>query len=271
MTGSGRGPAGEQRPAASGGFTLIELIVVISIIILVVTIVVPTVGSLLTSGGAAQTHNIFAAQLMAARALAISEGTHAAVHQQVSAPEQFRSDHVFFTAVMWVDPSVDRGAQSPAAFSLAPGYKPQRLPRPMAFGEVSYAYASDSGQGPHFSEPQSNSPAHISDFIRSFTWVTIVFSPRGDVVTEVDPTDLGVYFDAQDELFHYETTGPGDDGRALWDSRFVDITLFPGATAVTQFDVAEFAALRSGWGPYLDERGQFLPINVYTGRLLDQQ
>ena len=56
---------------------MVELIVVIGVIVLLASISLPSIATLFTSGSEAQAYNLFQAQLAAARALAVREGTSA--------------------------------------------------------------------------------------------------------------------------------------------------------------------------------------------------
>ncbi|RKY25443.1 MAG: hypothetical protein DRP83_06200, partial [Planctomycetota bacterium] len=96
-----------------------------------------------------------------------------------------------------------------------------------------------------------------------FTTFTIVFSPSGQVVTRV--AGGNVVF-APGGLFTPAAT-------AVWDLNTANAAASStGATAITMFDYRELN-LRSAAERiiYLNESGQFLPINVYTGQLFPRE
>ncbi len=246
-----------NRPRARRGFTLIELLVVMVIIALVTSSVLPSVIKIFTAGADAQAANLLAAQLAAARALAITEGTHAGVHVQKADPDATGMTDAWFSAVMLYDKTTSQ-------FALAPGFTPRRLPGSIVFGEFSPTHVN-SATGDYIEVSGNNVE-------RMFTNLTVVFSPTGSVVKQAmgqpvtfrfDPTD------GNDAIFGGGVPTP----RPLWDpdiANWPSNTGEPAATAVILFDYSEFRKLAdndNARSSFLKVRGQLFPINVYTGQL----
>ena len=63
---------GCSRTGGRAAFTLLELAVTITVIILVASLALPTITHMMTAGADEQAHNLVTAQLMAARAHAIT-------------------------------------------------------------------------------------------------------------------------------------------------------------------------------------------------------
>ena len=235
------------------GFTLIEMIVVIGIIVLVAGISLPSISALMTAGSDAQAHNVLAGQLVAARSVAMQRGTHAGVHVGMAA-ESTGLTNACYTAVVWDNPDP---AVPGNDFTLAPGYSPQRISGTMAFGEIRSDFIDSEVDGGKY---------HDLDSLENwtdFTTFTIVFSPRGQVVKQINK--LPITFDASSPLF----TDTGTDETRIWDPPLEE----DGATAVTLFDYAVLNAISIPLkrAELLDSSGQLLPVNIYTGELFPRQ
>ncbi len=225
-----------SRPA----FTLVELIVTISIIALLAATALPTISGLFNAGADKQAYNIIAAQITAARALAIVEGTYAGVHVQIADRDEL--ENICYAAVVIYDDST-----SVNAFVLADGFTPQRMPGNIAFGELRSPFVDVDAY-------QNLNDGDLADF----TTFTIVFSPAGQVVKNVNGNLVAF---VEDNLFKLGAIGSIDP--QLW----YDPDAEAGATAITLFDYKTLKVLSPGGrADYLDENGQFLVLNLYTGQ-----
>jgi len=229
-------------------FTLIELIVTISIITLVASIAAPSVMGIFSAGADAQAYNLLAAQLRAARALAIENSTYAGVHVQMA--DRSGLEDTCWSAVVIHDPSNSGNTSTIFYFVPATGFEPQRVPGSLAFGKLTDAFVTDTGSTGYYED--------IEDVdINDFTTFTIVFSPAGRV-----DTDLTVAYDAGEAIFD------PNESAYLWD----DPPDANGVWVVTMFDYMQFNARdAAGRADYLDETGQFLPVNRYTGQLFERR
>jgi len=231
-------------------FTLIELIVTISIITLVASIAAPSVMGIFGAGADAQAYNLLAAQLRAARALAIENSTYAGVHVQMA--DRSGLEDTCWSAVVIHDPSNSGNTSTIFYFVPATGFEPQRVPGSLAFGKLTDAFVTDTGSVGYYED--------IGDaVVAEFTTLTIVFSPAGRV-----NTDLAVAYDAGERVFDDDP----NNAAYLWD----DPPDANGVWAVTMFDYVQFIARDDvGRAAYLDETGQFLPVNRYTGQLFERR
>jgi len=236
-----------RRPAA-GGFTLAELLVVVGIIAIVASVALPSIATIFNAGADAQAFNLLSAQLSVARAEAVQGGTFAGVHVQLADPDLDRNEGLedaSFCAVMVYDGT---------DFSLHDDYESHRIPGNIAFGELKSDFVDGSGDYQGFVDE-----AAVSDF----TTFTIVFSPAGAAVKRVEGGDVifdsgGLFAGGDQGLWDWDLTG-GASGEAA-------------ATAVTMFEYTEFIARDAGGkADYLNEGGQFLPLNVYTGQLFPRE
>lgn len=133
-------------------------------------------------------------------------------------------------------------------FTLADGYAPTRVPGTMAFGKLTDYYVTGGNY-------QNLTDANLRDF----TSLTIIFSPRGEVVSKIYNKFLAP-FSSGDPLFSGTTK--------VWDLPDYE----DGVSAVTMFDYGKLSAMNnSARATYLNEYGQFLPVNTYTGRLFPRK
>ena len=240
-------PAARRR-----GFTLIELLVVLGMLSIILTLTLPSVMAIFNAGQDAQAYNLLSAQLMVARALAIQQSTFAGVHVQLADPNaQPELEDVCFSAVVFLR-DVDPGANVNMKWQLADGYRPIRLPGDMAFGKLTDAFVTDEEYD-------------LDPNLDAFICFTIVFSPNGAAVR------YNVDFDPNDPLFRVDD----DSYTQLWDHELAnDENGQVSVTAVTMFNYFELRNRSSIGGDrvdYLNQNGQFLPVNVYTGMLLPRR
>ena len=136
--------AGSPRRA---GFTLVEMLVVITVIVLAMGIALPTVVELVTSGAQEQAYNVLAAQLASARALAIRDATYAGVHVQPAdqrrvADGELPANTMYASVVRY-----RRDYENPkdSYFDIPDGFDPTPLPGQTAFGEISDDFVTPDG------------------------------------------------------------------------------------------------------------------------------
>ncbi len=235
-----------------GGFTLIEMLIVVSLIVLIATIALPSIVGMFAAGAEARAYNTLAAQVASARALAIKNATYALLHVQIGEGPDF--EDTCWSAVFEYRYDEDDGRHY---FVSLDGYRPRAFAGATAFGEISGTFVIDD-DGDGAADEYTN-----LDLDEDFTTFSIVFDPNGEVVTNVDGGRI--VFDPDDPLFD-----------ELWD---VARTEAPpeageyGVTAMTVFDYVEFINISDAddRADYLDEAGQFLPVNRYTGRLMERE
>ena len=274
------------------GFTLIELIVVVSIIGLLTVIALPTAVALLSSGSDAQAYNLLCGHLALARAIAVENGTFAGVHVQMADPvaDPNLADTCFI-AIVWIDPS-SLGDAYPK-FTLADRTRPKKIPGGIAFGgwnilhEPNYIWTDSltASEG-YFVEDPDGSDITVS--VKDFTTFTIIFSPAGSIITKVNDRNIVFDDDPDDPLFganavpklwdHVLTydmpeearnNPPQDDDEAEKNAMSE-----PGATIVTLFEYAKFMISEGdpdSQNAFLDENAQYLPINLHTGQPFRRQ
>ncbi len=255
--------AGRSASRAGRGYTLIELLVVITIIVLLAGVGMPSIIGLFSAGAESTAYNLLAAQITATRACAIQNGTFAALHIQMSLPENQMSPEEkasinpgCYVAVMLYD-------RVTGTFGLAPGYTPRRMPGSMALGEISGDFVVLPGGTGYQNLANAINPnlTNGTDLV-DFRTMTIVFSPTGSIVNSIGGG--GVAFDTANDPLFEGYTGTGNP-LTLW----TDPGPESGVSAVVLFDntVLEKAADR----PYiLNATGRLAPINVYTGQLFDR-
>ncbi len=239
------------------GFTLVEMLVVLTMIGILTAIVLPTMVGLFTAGGDAQAYNALAGQLTAARSLAIQQRTHAGVHAQLADTSGRYTKglvNTCFTAVVWHDPN---DTSNPNRFVLAEGFAPQKLPSSMAFGRVDKTfYDQSAGQ---YTSTVASQP-------EEFTCLTFEFAPSGQLATRRDVT-----FPSNDPNHPAFDASQKDTRAYLWDPQVAEAARadpnyaeLPNAAVL--FDYSEFAALPQDDRPtYLAKYGQLIAINTYTG------
>ena len=84
MTLTARKHVAAARPSGAGGFTLLEMMVVIGLVSMMVAMSLPSVVALFDAGADAQAYNLITAQLTAARAQAVVGNTYSGIHIQLA-------------------------------------------------------------------------------------------------------------------------------------------------------------------------------------------
>jgi prepilin-type N-terminal cleavage/methylation domain-containing protein len=270
-----------QRRHAGGGFTIVELIVVVAIFAIVVATVVPSIGTFMDQMSAQQAYEIMVAQIGAAQAAAPARGTYTCVHVQRADGSSTVRDALNITedisyvgifqlnevpkgdsADAWPAPSVSGPPAEPTdagstwmRFQTAPGYEARRIPGSMAFGQVDSEFVSGS----------SFTNAAISD-LEDFTTFSIVFDPNGTLVRTVDAGrnprfDAGdTMFGGTDNIWEPATTNSDPDG-------------LPGELGVRAFTIFRYPDIEGSDDPLssLNNVGQFLPVMSYTGEVFRRE
>ncbi len=250
-------PARTERQA----FTLIEILVVVALIAMVIGLALVNTATIIRSSADAQAYNLLAAQLRAARALAIQQNTYAGVHVQLAknpisdANPKLRK--AYSTVVALHSSLADAG---PAVFQQAAGFRYREVPGTIAFGDLTNDQDAIF-DGDQFDLPDTggwSGPEDTTDLNERFTSATIVFSPAGRIVRNV----LGKQIEVAGGLV-------GSGGKALW--RPIDAE--NGARALCIFDLTAYltAGGRDAANKYLDLNASYLPVNVHTGQIYDRE
>ena len=227
----------------SFGFTLIELIVVISIIVLMMAIALPSIVTLFTSGADSQARNIVGTTLKAAQQIAITSRLDTGVHFQWDAA----NETVMIAIVQknyW-----DAAAMPPQwKYDLAPGCVPMRLPGGMAAGEVSSRWGDNYG---------GLTQANIDDF----STLTVVFDRDGRLA------DRKVIFNQAAEIIDGNSTAKQKDCWAPGLLDFINGEQSVRALCIYNGKVAGSLSSTAlpGW---MNTNVQFLAVNPYTGGLI---
>jgi prepilin-type N-terminal cleavage/methylation domain-containing protein len=268
-----------QRRHGGGGFTIIELIVVVAIFAIVVATVVPSIGAFMDQMSAQQAYEIMVAQIGAAQAAAPARGTYTCVHVQRADGSSTVRDALNITedisyvgifqlnevdadtahGTRWTgvagtpnEPNTSAG-NTWMRFQTATGYEARRIPGSMAFGQVDSEFVS----GSNFQNVDGN--------VDNFTSFNIVFDPNGTLVTTAD-AGRNPQFDKSDPMFD-----TGGDNIWSWGTTNPDGTP-PGELGVRAFTIFRYSDLPdSGKAGYLNNVGQFLPVMSYTGEVFRRE
>ena len=235
-----------------GGFTLVELLVVMGVIVMLLVLALPNIRVLLTSSSLDQAQAVMGGCLGATRAIALERQAYALLHVQPRLVERL-PDNTLVTEEFWLVTMV-LDSQT-GEFNTVEGYRPTRLPRDVGAGEVNSDFVT-AGQ---YDGTLLDEDREWDDF----TAFNVIYGPDGTLVTEVngDPPSM----DFASPVFG------GDLNPQLWDH---DVALIneTGTRAMTFFNYKELKIIS---GParaaVLNESGQFIVINPYTGRLVDAE
>lgn len=253
------------RHATGAGFTLMEMMVVIGLVALVASLALPSIIAMYNAGADSQAYNLMAAQLTSARALAIRESTYAGVHVQLADAEnpdgtllRPKLEHVCFSASVLYDRWDEN---NPLVWSFGLYGEPQRVPGNIAFGKL-----CDEG---NFRTITGSTYSNGASDPTVFTTFTVVFSPSGSAVRRVEGTQDGyVVFSNDDPVFREDPNQELTGSVQLW--RLANAQNQPPVTAMTLFDIGKYIAASNPIS-YLNNNGQFLPLNVHTGQLFTRE
>lgn len=260
--------AKSHNPVRRGGFTLMELLVVIGVIALVSGLAIPAISNFFTAGADAQAYNLLVATCVAARAEAVRTHSFTAVHIQAdrtpSANESLPPQGKVYLGVFRYD-------SGSGVFVANTDFVPKALPGGMGFGEGSN----------YFLDPASNALQNLTDAnMRDFTSFTIVFAPNGSIARNV-PFQTGnasgkIRFNPADGYFTINAPSV-----PLWFPNTANATNRgaagggeDGVRCVWMFELKPFiaignnAAARATW---LQKNGQQIAINFHTGQLLPRE
>jgi len=245
-----------------------EMVVVIGLVALMASLALPSIIALYKAGADRQAYNLIAAQLTAARALAIEKSTFAGVHVQLADARSTGGggllrpgeENICYSAIVLYNPWMRR-------FNIYG--QARRVPGSIAFGKLTEETVS-SGTGTYKSGAGSK---------EAFTTFTVVFSPRGSAVksvygerVEFNPGHPIFSDDAVDANAMFVT-----GSRRLW---YMDPNTVNSycqnqyaVTALTLFDIGDYLGATSSGKriKYLNENAQFLPLNVHTGQLFSRE
>lgn len=231
----------------SFGFTLIELIVVISIIVLMMAIALPTIVTLFTSGADSQARNIVGTTLKAAQQIAITSRLDTGVHFQWDATNE--TVMIAIVQKKYTDTTVNPNVVKYDKYDLAEGCVPMRLPGGMAAGEVSNAWGNNYG-----TLTQANLP--------SFSTFTVVFDRDGRLADRP-----AVVFNPAAEIL--DVNNPSAKAKDCWESSTELTTGEPSVRALCIYNGKVAGTLSNATLPgWMDTNVQFLAVNPYTGGLI---
>jgi hypothetical protein len=248
------------------------MLVVISMIGLIAGITLPSIVRLFGAGAEEQAYNVIAAQLMAARALAIREGTYAGVAiQRADATDELWDRCICYSAVMIFNRMGDRDQDGTtnAIFELAPGFEPRKMP-----GHIGFVDGDELERVGTYDDDQE-----LYTFFGHMTYhsgyaMYVVFSPDGKLVRYVNDKKVGLGLDCP--LF----LGPGesfeDKPDAVWESNRCgkgNEQYEIGCTTLVMVDLVLLERVGGGVdrAEFLNETGVFLPINMHTGQLFPRR
>ena len=252
------------------GFTLIELMVVISIVVLVSIGVIPAARKMLQAQTGAQAASLFSAQLSAARAEAIVSGKYTALHSQLSNRKDETEDQCFLAVLSYQ--ALD---SNNSGLAMAPGNVPLPVPGNQAYGRLD---STDYISGTSFANIDN-------DDLEKFTTLTVLFDRQGQVTPLMNTTggfENPQVINANSKKLFSCVSNDLSSGTALWrqNSSSVNpnngpVALLgnkPSVSGACVFDFKKLSLLpKADRKAYLNTHARILPINTYTGSLFDMK
>jgi hypothetical protein len=182
-------------------------------------------------------------------------GTRAGVHVQMGITyrnSNFEPVDICYIGIVWDDPPYARDADDNAGIaddsllSVPEGYPVQVVPGTMAFGQITNDYVTGNDYDSDKLKPST---------LRKFACFTVLFDASGSVVT------TPVSFKTTHPVFKHAS----NKETAVWDPDEIP-SPHNSVSVVTLFDYRK-ASMYSNPANFLNEYGQFLPVNVTTGLL----
>ena len=278
-----RKPGAAASPARAGGFTLLEMMVVIGLVSIMVAMSLPSVMALFNAGADAQAYNLLTAQLTASRARAVVGSTYAGIHVQLADAPLIETDTaefptllrpklqgVCFSGMLGYDPNT-------ASFDLIAA--PTRIPGTVAFGYASKSVTGSSTTGgleATLGESSTNPFEGAAGTLSKLTTFSVIFNPVGAVTRFANGE--AIRLNPQSKVFSDYSVSTIDrelyGSQRMWRMTTAGTPMNYvqdryGVTAITMFNFTEYeaAGTSSKRLDYLNENAQILPMNVHTGQL----
>jgi len=210
---------------------------------------------MLASRASMEAFNLVAAQLTAARAEAIANDTYAGIHVQLDTEAQMADKTAYSMIIIYDETNaVFRNYFKPPGQTDNRVFMPQELPGNTAMGQLTSNFVTTADPGSYYNLGSDNQ-------LEAFCAFSVIFSPDGAVVKHVKGGNI--MFASGDKMFTGTQT-------KLWDFGVANNKL--GVTAFTMFDYLELLKREPADRiTYLNEHGQFLPVNMHTGQLFDRR
>ena len=279
--------------ATPRGFTLVEMMIVITLIVILAAMSIPTIMGMFSAGADNQAYNTVSSLLTSARAYALKTNNYVAVHFQMADPNGDSGRvNTYYAAIMEYDATapvngIPGGGNGLTAggFVVASGFEPVALRNNIVLGQLTAPYV-DPVKG--YNDAKLGDPD-----LPNFITFTIVFSPKGTVVPNINgrpvcfktrsDTKSASYFDIGDgsptdimakapvRLWAL-TPSAGDTYTPPMIGTIPGVQAQQGARALTIFDLTKVEPVDAiKRAAYLNANAQFLPVNCYTGQLFQRQ
>ncbi len=228
------------------GFTMAELVLVVAVIAMLMVLILPSISTMFSAGSFEQAQMVMAATLSSARALAIEKQTYAMVHVH---PDPGEGKFWLVTMLFNPNPAPELGYPN-GRFVVAAGVRPYRLPGDVGAGEISDTFVQGGNYTVAVNDP---------DGWRDFITFNVIFGSDGALATDVNGSRP--LLDETSPIFS-DVAGVGLFPGEMYDG---DVVNEDGVRAVALFDFKELNVTVDRTIP-LNEAGQFLVINPYTGK-----